>query len=246
MSNNELWQEFLLEMKQLIKRVGTEEYMRIWEARIIDYFEKHRNADEEEVKRLIEQLAPPAVNNFGQKIMKQYNDIIELVNNTYGEEYGTDINRNFSKIKRIEEATQGFLGKFETGVKRKLRKAINEGFREKLDRREFTEKIKKVDNVLTQYADTISVTKLMQYGRTGKRESARIAGIEYYDYVGYIRVNTRPFCREMMRLSKEGKRWTIKELDELDNGKKQLKPVSQYCGGWHCWHDLEPDPFYKK
>jgi len=230
---------------ELISKVGGEEYFRILEAKVVDYFTKNPDADKSAIIRFIQWATPPEYAKYVSSIMQNYNKIIDTVNELYGD-YGIDVTRDFTRIKNIEAATKGYLGKFEQAVELKLIKTVRQGLTDKLSRKEFTQLIKTADDTIINYADTISVTKLMQYGRVSKIEKARTASIVYFDYVGFRRKTTRLFCLNMLDLAADGTRWTLEELDALDNGKKQLKPVSQYCGGWHCFHDLEPDPFYKR
>ena len=54
-----------------------------------------------------------------------------------------------------------------------------------------------------------------------------------YLFEGPLDKTTRPFCRQHL-----GKAYTKAALDRLRNG--QLEPVSTFCGGYNCRHDLTP------
>ena len=244
MPNTKLSIEYQRQMRELLNKVDAKEYFAIIEAKVLDYFTKNPKADLTEIKKFVQWITPPEFSKYSSSIFKNYNDILDLVNNLYAD-LGVDIQRDFSKIKAVETATQGYLGAFEPAVEKKLVKTIREGLVDNLSRKDFASKISTAGDAVSSYADTIATTKIKQYGRVAKIEKARIAEVLYFDYVGFVRKNTRDFCLNMLELAKGGKRWTIGELDALDNGPKQLKPVSQYCGGWNCHHDAEPDPFYE-
>jgi len=57
-----------------------------------------------------------------------------------------------------------------------------------------------------------------------------------YEYDGPLDSLNRIFCRRMCIESRAGKRWTRAELNALDSGKGQPKPVMIYGGGWGCRH----------
>jgi hypothetical protein len=56
-----------------------------------------------------------------------------------------------------------------------------------------------------------------------------------YRYTGPRGSILRPFCSEHL-----GKIYTLEELDQLDNGPGQPKPVSSFLGGYNCRHRLAP------
>ncbi len=237
------WMEYQRQIRELMNKVDSKEFFSIIEAKVIDYFTKNPTADAAEIKRFIQWVTPQPFAEYSLQIFKDFNKTLNIVNDLYSG-LGIDIQKNFTKVVAIEKATQGYLGQFEPAVEKKLVKTIREGLANDLSRKEFAQQISTAGDAVSSYADTIAVTKIKQYGRVLKIEKARIAEVLYFDYVGFTRKNTRNFCLNMLEKAKAGKRWTKEELDAMDNGPKQLKPVSEYGGGWHCYHDTEPDPFY--
>lgn len=59
--------------------------------------------------------------------------------------------------------------------------------------------------------------------------------VEKVKYDGVRDEKNRPFCAEHI-----GKVYTLKELDELDNGAHQPKPIHIWFGGWGCRHYATP------
>lgn len=75
-------------------------------------------------------------------------------------------------------------------------------------------------------------TRLMAFDRLLIQEQAKAAGFDLYLYDGPRPDGIiRPFCAEHV-----GKVYTLAELDRLDNGANQPKPVSLYLGGFGCRH----------
>jgi hypothetical protein len=239
-----LWEEYQSEINRILKTVDSKEYIRILEAKLIDYFSRNRNADLNAIKRFIAYATPPEFNKAANQIFNNYNAVIELVNDVYSH-LGHEIQRDYTKVRAVEKVTQDYLGTFEKATENKLIKTIRSGLSKSLSESEFAASISKCGDSVSAYADTIAITKLKDYGNLIKLEKARIAEVLWFDYVGFLRKTSRPFCIEILKQSKAGKRWTIKQLDALDNGPKQPKPVSKCRGGWRCHHDIEPDVFYE-
>ena len=55
-----------------------------------------------------------------------------------------------------------------------------------------------------------------------------------YRYSGIRDSKNRPFCQKMLEQTSSGDRWTKDEIDKMDNGPTQPKPVFLFCGGWGC------------
>ena len=55
-----------------------------------------------------------------------------------------------------------------------------------------------------------------------------------YNYEGPLDKLTRPFCTKLERQSREGKTWTRKQINKMNNG--QLPNVFTTCGGYRCRH----------
>jgi hypothetical protein len=59
-----------------------------------------------------------------------------------------------------------------------------------------------------------------------------------YEYEGPLDKLNRPKCRLWMEQMIAGKRWTREDVDALDNGPGQPKPVKIYGGGIRCRHQI--------
>lgn len=55
-----------------------------------------------------------------------------------------------------------------------------------------------------------------------------------FTYVGPNDKLTRPFCERLRGLAEDGRTWTRKQIESMDNG--QLADVFQTCGGYNCRH----------
>jgi len=109
---------------------------------------------------------------------------------------------------------------------------------------ESKEMVSKVNMHLSGKGEAIYVTVCKAYSRIQQYKSALIADVEYFNFSGFKRKNSSPFCLKMLIEAERGKRWNIRELLELRNGTNL--PVIIFGGGEECHHDLDPDPFYKK
>lgn len=79
-------------------------------------------------------------------------------------------------------------------------------------------------------------TRLMAFDRLVLQEQGTAAGFELWLYDGPLPDGIiRPFCA-----AHAGKVYTLAELDALDNGSNQPKPVRIYLGGYNCRHYLTP------
>lgn len=78
-------------------------------------------------------------------------------------------------------------------------------------------------------------TQLMGLHRDATATESQAAGIDLYTYEGPDDGITRPFCAPMV-----GKITTLQDLDGMDPGPSQPRPVSRYLGGYRCRHSLAP------
>jgi hypothetical protein len=102
-----------------------------------------------------------------------------------------------------------------------------------------------VTDVLEQLAASAEVTlnqavveaqtQLMAFHRDSLATESQDAGIDLFTYDGPEDGITRPFCDPFV-----GKIVTLQDLDEMDNGDNQPKPVSRFLGGYRCRHSLSP------
>lgn len=100
---------------------------------------------------------------------------------------------------------------------------------------DLVEKLAQAASVTLQQAVVEAQTQLMAFHRDGLATEAQAAGIDLYTYDGPEDAITRPFCDPLV-----GKIVTLQDLDDMENGKGQPKPVSRFLGGWRCRHSLSP------
>ena len=103
--------------------------------------------------------------------------------------------------------------------------------------------IKKIELHLPGKGEVIYATVVKAYNRHRKFQQALIADVNYFDYVGFERKDSRPFCLNLLKQAQKGKRWHITEILQMYNGSNLS--VNIFCGGENCRHDWEPDPFYE-
>ncbi len=78
-------------------------------------------------------------------------------------------------------------------------------------------------------------TQLMGLHRDATATESQAAGIDLYTYEGPDDGITRPFCAPLV-----GRITTLQDLDAMDPGPSQPRPVSRFLGGWRCRHSLAP------
>lgn len=71
--------------------------------------------------------------------------------------------------------------------------------------------------------------------RSFQKIEAKTRRVVLYDYYGPDDKLTRSFCKRLVAQSLQGKRWTRKEIDAMDNG-SSLANVFRSCGGYRCRH----------
>lgn len=78
-------------------------------------------------------------------------------------------------------------------------------------------------------------TQLLGLHRDATATESQAAGIDLFTYEGPDDGITRPFCAPMV-----GKITTLQDLDGMDPGPSQPRPVSRFLGGYRCRHSLAP------
>lgn len=237
-------QEFQQGMRELLKSVGFKEHQEIMQAKIEMLISRNPEISQANLKKAIKNIFEPEYSQYVTKVFKGYNSTLDIINGVYSD-LGIDIERNFTRLKHIEVICSGYMGKFSEGAQKKLVKAVREGLSEDLTAKQLADKLQELGGDVTGYADAISETHLKGYGRIAKIEKARIASVSYFDYVGSIIQHSRDFCIDLLTKSKAGKRWTVDEINMMNNGQVGKEDVLTYAGGWRCHHDWEPDSSYE-
>jgi hypothetical protein len=239
--DNKRLKEFQQQMKKLQKELSAEEFFSTLNSKLLDFAAKNPGAPISEIEAAVREIFPPQVLQYKKEIFIKFEDTLKIVNDLY-DDLGSGIDKDLLQLKRIEKVTSTYLGAYEKNESAKLVKAIREGLLDKLSRPELAKKIGAAGSRAASYADVIAQTEIKGYAREAKHQKAQLGEVFNYRYVGIIRGNSRLFCINEMEYAQNKSRH-INEINALDNGPKQLKPVIVYCGGWGCYHDWEPDPF---
>lgn len=235
------YNKFVKAMTDLQSQLSFKEFYKTFrvklESVILQDYDVLRDMNKTQLKRIIGNEFNPQYAKFVTSTFSSFNNVVDMVNDYYSD-LGADIQRDFSKVKAIESLTAKRLGAYNEIAVNDITTAVRKGLFNDEKWTGIARHLRRSkDNKVQFYANTIAKTSQKAYSRTVKLEKARIAEILFYEYIGIIRSNTRPFCLAMI-----GQTHHIDIINRLLNG--QLQPVIQYCGGFRCHHDLEPDPFY--
>jgi len=233
-------QEFRRDLAALQAQLSFDEHYRVIRAKTLDALSRglFKDLNQAQMQRFIERNFKPEHAKFIKKIFNTFNDVLSVLNELY-KDLGVDVERNFNTLRAIESVNRTRLGDYEDNAVKAIARVIRVGITKNENFREITRRLIGTDEKVTLYADTIARTQVKGYARTAKAEKARIAEVFLYEYAGILRRTTRPFCRALL-----GTTHHIDRINQMRNG--NLNPVWQYCGGWNCYHDWEPDPFAKK
>lgn len=228
--------EFRKQLTALQKSVGFQEHWLSIAAKILDAISKELFAHltTSQQRQLLQKLFRPDNAQFVDEVFRAFNATLEIVNTLY-DDLGVDIQRDFSKIRAIEKINRTYLGDYEEDAVRDVHRELRIGLFRNENVRQITKRLAGVGGKVTFFADTIARTQIKGYGRTAKAEKARIGEVFFHQYVGIIRPTTRPFCEALINTTHH-----IDDINKMRNG--NLEPVVQFCGGWNCYHDWEPDP----
>lgn len=232
--------EYRTEIAAMQKQVSFTEFNeRIFE-KVFDYAVRNREDDFYSIKADINKIFSPEYERFVRLALSKYEQILNVTNDMYSD-IGGNITKEMSRMKRLETLNRQSLGEYSDSALKKISKTISAGIYKEYDWKKLSGELQKLKGKTEIYADVLAQTQLKGYSRLAKAEKARIGSVEWFLYTGIIRETTRPFC-----LEHAGNYYHIDEINAMNNGPKQLKPVLVYCGGWRCIHELEPDPFYNK
>jgi hypothetical protein len=245
MADTNIILKFQKAMAAIQKQLDFQSNYRVFLDKLLSAYSRDPEIFEQSYRALIPKLFRPEWANFDTDFKNEYNNVVDVVNDLY-KDLGADVNRDFMTIKNIERVNATRMGNFEQRAIELIQRKVRDGLFQNYSVEELERSL--IGSGVEPYANTIARTQIKGYGRESKYTKANIGQVFYYEYVGQLRITTRPFCRDML-----GKTLHIDEINELDNsfvsktGKvyQQLQPVITYGGGWNCIHDWEPDPFYK-
>lgn len=228
---------FAEELESIRLGVSPEEAMARLRARLLDWIARRGlsmlDAAETGVRLrelLGEELAP-----FVADVVRSYQETLDLVNQHYAD-LGIDIRRDLPRVAAIERANSLDLGNYEDDIVRRIQEATRRAVVEHATVRELGATLRRLGDRSTVYGLTLARTQIKTVSRVAKAEKARIADVQYFEYVGLRRRSNRPFCHVCAGLTLH-----IDTIHQLRNGNRE--PVLLTGGGWNCIHDWEPDPF---
>lgn len=92
---------------------------------------------------------------------------------------------------------------------------------------------------MTSHAKQITRDSILNFTRAAQTQKAEALGIQYYQYVGSLIEDSRPFC-----VARAGQIFTSEQVDSWEGldwaGKNPFLPVRVACGGYNCRHHLQP------
>jgi hypothetical protein len=230
---------FEADLLSILDELGFDDFWEIYETKLLDY--AARIVDDiskpgiRDLKRETKRLFNPEIRDYTTKIFNSFGNVVDLVN-TYYSEFGSNISRDITRLQSIERVTATRLGDYEKRIANDIANQIRKDLATGSNFKKVAKNISGFSDRVNFYAETISRTQVKGYSRGGKEGKAKLAEVNFFEYVGIIQNNTRPFCRVLV-----GKTHHIKDIKRMRNG--NLSPVITYCGGWRCQHDWEPDPF---
>lgn len=237
--DRERYKEYKGEVDALRKDLSLDDNFDAVESKLLDYLAKN-DVDPEDTLRIrtvSRQLLDDELEPFVDRIFSRYEDLIDVVNTLY-DDLGVDVTRDLQRVRAIEHITSHELGEYKESTVQQITRSLRKGLFEGDRTEELIKRIMPASKKARLYGRTIAQTHIKAYGRAMKAEKARIAEVEYYEYVGVVRPVTRPFCRWLV-----GTTHHVHDIRKMSNGNRD--PVLTYCGGWNCVHDWEPDPFAK-
>lgn len=224
-------------IQELISELNPEEFKAVLSDKL---FELYKHVSGEDVLREVGKIVDPQVKKYFEEVRKDYDKIVKVVNELYGD-ISKDVSRDLSRIKAIERVNSANVGTYTKSQTKRIAKIFREGLEQKLSAKQMQKSLSKIGGRVATYSEALANTQVMSYGRTCKHEKAIVGGIKWFEYVGAKTDNTRTFCLECLAQAY----FTFSEIEKLNNGAGQPKPVATYAGGYRCKHQFEPDPFRK-
>lgn len=236
------YNKFKREMSKLMNEIDGDIFHTM-DAKLADFIAKNPGAPRYEMELFVQELFPKKMVQFSKQIFDTYDQTLDIVNSLY-DNLGTDISRELFSVRALEKVNTQYLGALtdkETGY---IAKKMEEFATQDMTVKELTKSIAEVSDTVKFHAETLAKTQVKGYGRNLKWEKALIAEVDYFRYVdSTLRPNSHEFCIKQVARAEQGISVSLKEIKGMSNG--TYLPVFQYCGGFRCLHDWEPDPFYK-
>jgi len=241
--NKKRAREFAGNIQDLMNELQFGEFYETFRAKMFDVIAK-RELDVESLRsaiRKIKRIFDPEFAKYIDLVFSDYNEAVNLINQHY-DDIGGDISRNFDKIQAIEKVNLSRLGDYSKAATREISKKVRKGILEGKTSGEIAKALADTDDKVKFFADTIARTQVKGYSNALKLEKSRLGEVFFMTYFGFVRSNSRVFCRAL--LEETDPTFHVNDISQMRNG--QIEPVRVYRGGYNCNHDWEPDPFFKK
>jgi len=227
-------------IRELQNSLSFQEYSDVIMAKILDWIARNnlqKDITKRELQKALEPFWKPQWRSFTAKTTGAMEDIITALN-IYYRDMGPEVNRQAAKIQSMEKAANARFGRYSEVAQKQIVKVVREAALKDYDIHQIRRELHGLDEKLNFYADTLAKTTVKALSRGSKNEKARLGEVFWFEYVGIKRDTTRPFCLAMI-----GQTRHVDIIRQMRNG--QIETVLQFCGGYNCHHDWEPDPFYK-
>lgn len=119
--------------------------------------------------------------------------------------------------------------------RRGLANAVTRNVLGGLPRRQMVNELQELTGRTRWQAKQLVHDSSMAFARTVNAKKAEAGGFEYFEYMGDLVADSRPFCRKHL-----GKVYTREEIAELDNGQTGEGTAFIRGGGYNCLHDWGP------
>ena len=139
-----------------------------------------------------------------------------------------------SLTKLVDGTLQELLLRKDSAARR-LRKAVVVGLKSNAQIPDLLDDLAEESGLELRQAIVEVDTQLMGMHRDATATESQAVGIDLYTCEGPDDGITRPFCAPLV-----GRITTLQDLDAMDPGPSQPRPVSRFLGGFRCRHRLAP------
>lgn len=144
----------------------------------------------------------------------------------------------------LRAATQSLYANMSNGVVRiksqivsDIENSLQDGLRNGNSSKEMLDVLTYRFGISSGKSQTLIETTVRGFDRASTFAAANNAGITTFIYDGPSS-NIRPFCEDLIKRSSRGEKFTLADIERLDNG--QGLNVIVHCGGYNCRHRWKP------
>jgi len=171
----------------------------------------------------VNKLFDDFLNEYENSLKKEVSHIFGMGTATLPADLRNDLNMLFANS-TDEYATMAHR------INKNIVRIVESGFNKDLYLKDIRNAVTNEIGHFRNYAETISRTANQAFNQVKTVSEAKKE--QKFKFVGAP--PERPFCKNLMKLSAQGKTYTISEIQAMNNG--QGLPVLYYCGGWNCRH----------